>query len=414
MKFDVIVLGAGMVGVSAALHLQQRGRAVALIDRRGAAEETSFGNSGLIQREGVVPYMFPREWTDLLKYARNQSTEAHYHLAALPRIAPYLFRYWRASTPEGKLKSARAMLPLVERCLLEHEALMEAAGLSGMMRRTGYLRAYRTQPALDIALTEDGAERRAFGVAFTEVDPAGLAALEPHLKDRFVGAVHLTDPVSVADPGALGRGYAELLVRRGASFLEGEARSLEETANGWRVATRSNGWIEAPEVVVALGPWSDDVTRALGLRIPLGWKRGYHMHYRAEGNATLNRPVIYAENGYLLTSMRTGIRLTTGAEFAQRDAPKTPVQLDRVEPKAREIFPLGPRIDAEPWMGRRPCLPDMVPVIGPAPGKKGIWLDFGHHHLGFTLGPSSGRLLAEMMTGERPFTDPAPYRADRF
>jgi D-amino-acid dehydrogenase len=335
-------------------------------------------------------------------------------LSALPRLAPYLFRYWAASTPERKLQSARAMLPLVERCITEHEVFMEGAGVTGMMRRTGYFRAYRSQQKLDIALTQDAAERRYFGVNFAEIDRKTLGNMEPHVRDRFIGAVHLLDPVSVADPGALGQAYADLFVKRGGTFLEGEARSLESTAGGWRVATRSKGWVEAPEVVVALGPWSNDVTRRLGMKIPLGWKRGYHMHYTAEGNAVLNRPLIDAENGYLLAPMTRGIRLTTGAEFADRDAPKTPVQLDRVEPHARDVFPLGARVDAEPWLGSRPCLPDMVPIIGPAPGHKGLWLNFGHHHLGFTLGPSSGRLLAEMMTGEQTFTDPAPYRADRF
>ncbi len=176
----------------------------------------------------------------------------------------------------------------------------------------------------------------------------------------------------------------------------------------------STGPVTAPEVVVAMGSWSDDVLRPLGYRFPLGIKRGYHMHYRAEGNATLARPVLDAQNGYVITSMTAGIRLTTGAEFATRDAPPTPRQLDRVEPLARGIFPLGARVDAQPWLGRRPCLPDMLPVIGKAPRHQGLWLDFGHHHLGLTLGPVSGRLLAELMTGEAPFTDPTPYRADRF
>jgi D-amino-acid dehydrogenase len=414
MKYDVIVLGAGMVGISAALHLLQRGRQVALIDRRGAAEETSYGNAGLIQREGVVPYMFPREWATVFKHALNNSTESHYHLAALPRIAPNLFRYWLASTPEKKLASARAMLPLVERCITEHEALMAEAGISAMIRRTGYFRGYRTQAALDKALTEDAAERNTFGINFKEISRGQLADMEPHLKDAFIGAVHLTDPVSVADPGAVGRAYADLFVKKGGTFLEGEARSLERMASGWRVSTRAKGWVEAPETVVALGPWSDEVTRAQGMKVPLFWKRGYHMHYGAEGNAVLHRPVIDAEVGYCITPMMKGIRLTTGAEFAMRDAPKTPVQLDRVESRARQIFPLGARVEPEPWLGRRPCLPDMVPMIGPAPGLKGLWLDFGHHHLGFTLGPSTGRLLAEMMTGETPYTDPTPYRADRF
>jgi D-amino-acid dehydrogenase len=112
--------------------------------------------------------------------------------------------------------------------------------------------------------------------------------------------------------------------------------------------------------------------------------------------------------------MSQGIRLTTGVEFAQRDAPPTPVQLARSLPAAREIFPLGAPVDSQTWLGRRPCLPDMLPIVGRAPRHQGLWLDFGHHHLGFTLGPVTGRLLAEMMTGEAPFTDPAPYRAERF
>jgi D-amino-acid dehydrogenase len=181
----------------------------------------------------------------------------------------------------------------------------------------------------------------------------------------------------------------------------------------WSVTT-SEGPVEAPAAVLALGPWADDTFRRLGYRFPFGVKRGYHMHFRPVGNATLSRPVIDAENGYVLTPMVRGIRLTTGAEFALRDAPPTPVQLDRAEPLARELFPLGERVDGAPWLGRRPCLPDMLPIVGPAPRQEGLWLDFGHHHLGLTLGPVTGRLLAELITGEAPFTDPAPYRAERF
>ncbi len=121
-----------------------------------------------------------------------------------------------------------------------------------------------------------------------------------------------------------------------------------------------------------------------------------------------------AENGYVLAPMTRGVRLPTGAEFARRDAPHTPVQVDKCEKIARSFAPLGERLDAKPWMGARPCLPDMLPVIGPAPRHKGLWFDFGHAHHGVTLGPVSGRLLAEMMTGETPFTDPAPYGVGRF
>jgi D-amino-acid dehydrogenase len=412
-RSDVIVLGAGIVGISAALHMQRRGRSVTLIDRRGMSEETSYGNTGIIQREGVVPYTFPRDPKLVAKYAFNLLPEANLHWTALPKIAPWLFRHWLNSTPERKDATARGAKPLVERCIVEHEVFAGDAGVLGLMRRTGYLRVYRSGPALDAALAKDAADREAYGVNFQPVDARGLAELEPHLRGALAGGVLMPDPVSVSDPGALVRAYGELLVSRGGRFLRGEARTLEQTGEGWQVQT-ATGPETAPEVIVAMGSWSDDVLRPLGYRFPLGIKRGYHMHYRPEGNASLSRPVLDAQNGYVITSMTAGIRLTTGAEFAMRDAPPTPRQLDRVEPLARAIFPLGARVDPEPWLGRRPCLPDMLPIIGAAPRHKGLWLDFGHHHLGLTLGPVSGRLLAEVMCGEAPFTDPTPYRAERF
>jgi D-lysine oxidase len=413
IRTDVIVLGAGFAGVSAALHLQQRGRSVALIDRRGPGEETSYGNTGLIQREGVVPYAFPRDPVLLFKYAFNMLPEANLHWSALPRIAPWLYQYWRYSTPARVAATAQAMRPLVERCIVEHEPLLEAAGVMGLVRRTGYLRLYRSAQMLDAALAKDEYDRKTYGVNSRPLDRMQIAAMEPHLKNAIAGGVLMPDPISVSDPGAVARGYAKLFEQRGGQVLRGDARSLEQAEGGWRVKTAGDV-AAAPAVVIALGPWADDLFRALGYRFPFGVKRGYHRHFRAEGNATLERPVLDAENGYMLTPMTAGIRLTTGAEFAVRDAPPTPVQVARSERAAHEIFPLGAPVDPEPWLGRRPCLPDMLPIIGPAPRHRGLWFDFGHHHLGFTLGPVSGRLLAEMMTGETPFIDPAPYRADRF
>ena len=196
-------------------------------------------------------------------------------------------------------------------------------------------------------------------------------------------------------------------------MLEGDARSLTEVRGGWQVGT-GQGAIAARDCVVALGPWSDDVFRPLGYRLPFAVKRGYHMHYGPAGNAVLNHPVLDVDGGFCLAPMVRGIRMTTGAEFARRDAPFNPVQVGKTEAIARGLFPLAERRDAQPWMGSRPCLPDMLPVIGPAPRHKGLWFDFGHQHHGFTLGPVSGRLIAETITGETPFTDLAPYAATRF
>ncbi len=199
----------------------------------------------------------------------------------------------------------------------------------------------------------------------------------------------------------------------GGTLLLGDAATLEPSGAGWRVATAA-GPVEAEHVVVALGEASARVTRPFGYRPPFFGKRGYHMHYALNGNAVLNHPLIDAESGFLLAPMRRGVRLTTGAEFARADAPPTPVQLARAEPLARGLLPLGDKVDETSWMGVRPCTPDMLPVIGPVPGRAGLWCAFGHAHQGLTLGPTTGRLLADMMAGEAPFLDPAPYRPDRF
>jgi D-lysine oxidase len=413
LKADVLVLGAGMVGVGAALHLQQRGRDVILVDRHElAGEETSFGNAGLIECASVFPYMFPRDFGQLFQYALNRTPQVRYQLSDLPVFLPWLARYFLASSPDRALHSAMAELPLIRRSLAEHEALISEARVPELLRQTGWLKLFRTGKTLANAVGELDRARQ-YGVEGEVLDSDAIAAREPHLTGAFAGGVYLPAPGFVPDPGALAKAYAALFTRKGGRFWVGDARTLEQVTGGWRVSG-PQGALVARDVVVALGPWSDLVFRPLGYAIPLSVKRGYHLHLAPRGNAVLHHPVLDADLGYLLAPMNRGIRLTTGVEFARRDAPPTPIQLERALPRARELFPLADAVDAKPWMGARPCLPDMLPVIGKAPRHAGLWFDFGHQHHGLTLGPATGRLLAEMMTGETPFADPQPFAVERF
>lgn len=414
MKYDTIVLGAGMVGISTALHLQRRGQAVALLDRRGPAEETSFGNAGIIQTEAVMPYPFPRDLKTILAHAFNRRTESHLHWRDLPVLTPWLYQYWRHGTPERVMRSAFAAEPLIDACLAAHRAWIEEAGATHLLRETGYLKVFRDADQLEAATAASQRTLERFEITYKPLDPAGITELEPHLAGDFAGGILVDQPASVSDPNALARAYVGLFTAAGGTFLTGDAQTLAATPSGWQVEA-GDGPVTAANAVVALGPWSGQLLREIArAKVPLVGKRGYHMHYAAKGNAGLARPVLDTDYGYVITPMAAGIRLTTGAEFARLDAPPTPVQLERVEPIARQLFPLAERVEAQPWLGSRPCTPDMIPVIGAVPGQKGLWANFGHHHLGVTLGPISGQLLAEMMTGAAPFTDPAPYRVDRF
>jgi D-amino-acid dehydrogenase len=413
LKADVLVLGAGMVGVGAALHLQKRGRDVVLIDKHAlAGEETSFGNGGLIESASVFPYMFPRDLSQILRYAMNRSPQMRYSLTDLPGFLPWLVRYYLASSPARALQSAMAELPLIQRSLIEHEALIAEAKVPELLRRTGWIKLFRSEATL-VNAGRDLERAKQYGVAGEILDAKAIAAREPNLTGEFAGATYFPTPGFVPDPGGLAKAYAALFGRKGGRYLVGDARTLEQSGGRWRVAI-SEGTVTAREVVVAMGPWSDQIFSPLGYSIPLSVKRGYHLHLQPRGNAVLNHPVLDADLGYLLAPMNRGIRMTTGVEFARRDAPPTPLQVLRALPRAHALFPLGDPIDAKPWMGARPCLPDMLPVIGRAPRHAGLWFDFGHQHHGLTLGPATGRLLAEMMTGEAPFADIRPFAVERF
>ena len=405
-RTDAIVLGAGIVGTSIALHLAKRGLSVALIDRAGVGEQTSYGNAGIIEGNTVFLPAFPSDLGALARIALKRASEANYQLSFLPQALPWLLAFRAASRPDRLAETARLIRPLFARAVAEHETLMAEAGAAHYLRKTGWLKVYRSERAF-AALKPEFDLAAQFGLPLQALDTAGAQALEPSLKPVFAHAVFWPQAASVSNPLGVTRAYAARFAALGGITLQGDARPLHRVGNRWRVETNEGG-------IDALGPWAGDLLGALGLKLPLMVKRGYHRHFHAQGNAALTRPVLDAGVGYVITPMEMGLRMTTGVEFAARDANPSPVQFARILPKARELFPLGERADDKTWLGSRPAFPDSRPVIGRAPGLAGLWLAVGHAHWGLTLGPATGRMIAEMMAGEAPFCDPAPYRAERF
>lgn len=411
-RTDVIVLGAGIVGTSAALHLAKRGLAVALVDRRGPGEETSYGNTGIIEGNTLFAHAFPKGLGALLRIALKQAPEANYHLSALPGIAGWLLDYRTNTRGERALEFAKAMRPLYARAVAEHEALMTESGATRYLRKDGWLKLYRSEASF-AATARERSYADELGLPQRPLSVEAARALEPSLSPVFSHAVHWPDAASVSNPLAVTQAYAAQFTRLGGVILKGDACTLHHSGGNWRVDT-DEGPVDAKDAVIALGPWAPDILGPLGIKLPLAFKRGYHRHYGSKGNAGLTRPIVDTDYGYCLAPMEQGIRLTTGAEFANRDDAPTPAQFDRLLPAAHDLYPLGDGIETKPWMGSRPCFADSRPVIGRAPGKPGLWLDYGHAHWGLTLGPVSGRLLADMITGATPFCDPKPYSAERF
>nr|WP_210308953.1 FAD-binding oxidoreductase [Ochrobactrum sp. CM-21-5] len=409
---DVIVLGAGIVGVSTALHLQARNRSVCLIDKGDPGRGTSFGNAGLIERSSVIPYSFPQGFWTLVRYGMNRRSDVRYDPLYVPRMARWLFQYWRESSPERLKIATEAMLPLVEASVREHDFLVGQAGCENLIRTQGWIEVFRNEVAFNAAVRRLPDLQR-FKLSYDILDADSLGQRETSL-GRVAGGIHWLDPKTVVNPGGLVKAYADLFRKRGGLFARGDAASLSSSESGWQVVTE-DGVVHARNVVVALGPQSGVIFRQLGYPIPLGIKRGHHLHFDMQDGTRLGHTVVDEEGGYVLAPMVQGVRLSTGIEFASPDAPPNRIQLKKAEKLARRLLPqLGEAVDKTPWLGLRPCLPDMRPVIGAAPRHKGLWFNFGHAHHGLTLGPATGRLIAEMLTGEQPYINPAPYSAERF
>lgn len=402
-----------MVGVCVAYHLVRRGHLVMLVDRCGPGMETSFGNAGLIQREAVRPHPFPRDLAALWRALPNRSIDVRYRGGAMLACSGALFQYWRYSAPSSYAHIVPEYASLIRHCTEEHAFMLQQVGAESLVHKDGWLEVFRTRRAFDkkLVLAEDAKTR--FGVEYGTLDEVMLHSRVPALSKALIGAIDWANSWSVIDPGALVQAYARAFESLGGRAVRAEARNVSQVGRQWCLTT-DQGTLVAHELVLATGPWSGEWLERLGYRLPLFCMRGYHMHYAEQGAAKLRYALMDSENGYLLSPKTAGIRLTTGAELNTLQAPPLLGQLQAAEYQARRIFPLGERRDAHPWIGARPCVADMKPVIGPGHRHAGLWFAFGHGHQGFTLGPLTGRLIGEMMDGETPCVDMTPFRANRF
>ncbi len=416
MKNTIAILGAGMVGVACALELQRRGYQVTLYDPAPPGRETSYGNAGVIARSSLIPFNHPGLWGQLTRLIGNRSAGFRYDPAYLLLNLPWAMGFLARARPGVFEQTSTALDALIRLSTREHLRLLAEAGAQQHLRSNGWLFLYRSEAGFAASrLARDTYDR--FGIATQSLRQAELSDLEPHLKPIFPRALWIQDTCSVDSPGQVVEAYARLFHARGGQIRQARIVSAQQshTGHGWQLVQDNGATHVAAQVVVALGPWSKDFLQtAFGLSVPMAYERGYHMHYDASGDARLSRPVYDTAGAYVMTPTAHGLRLTTGVQLCARDAPPDLTQLQLAEQAARDAFPLGRQRDPQAWLGSRPTLPDSRPVIGACPRHAGIWLAFGHQHIGFATGPGTASLLGALMTGETAAIDPTPFRPARF
>lgn len=412
MEPEVIVIGAGIVGVATAIHLQKRGKKVLLVDRRAPGEETSYGNSGIIETSYVLPFGLPstRRFPRMLL---NLDTAVRFRYRSMPRFLPWIVDFYFESQSGPRQIHGKLLRPLVAPSLDEHRALMQGTDAAQHLTSAGRVKLHRSEESFLGAVLERKVATET-GVPFEVMTAAQFSEIEPSLKPAYHKAVRWTSSARLTNPGAVVKAYADKFVHEGGGYVQAEVSRLVQEANAtWSLETGDKK-IAAKQIVLCAGPWAAELYKPLGYDFPLALKRGYHQHFAALGSARLAHAFVDADIGYLLCPMEKGYRITTGIEFASLYAANAAVQIAKVLPYAKELFDLGDPVEKEAWVGHRPCFTDSLPLIAEAARHKGLWFNIGHGHSGLTIGPSSGRLLAEMLCGEKTFCDPSPYNANRW
>jgi D-amino-acid dehydrogenase len=409
---DIVIVGAGIIGLSAAFRLQQAGRRVTLIDRAGMAQGASFGNAAAFAFTDVLPMAAKGMLGKVPGWLMDPLGPLSIPPAYLPQITPWLVRFWRAGWRDRREASIAAQVALMELARSEMADLTKAAGTDHMVRSDGSLELYESEAEFAASLP-GWAVRQEHDIGFEHVRGARLEELQPGLAPRFVAGTFVPQWQTVSEPYEFACALGEAVLAQGASLLTKAVRSVVPGSDGVVVTLESGAQITARQVVIACGAWSKPLAAALGDTVPLDTERGYNTTLPA-GAFALDRQLIFGGHGFVVTPLANGIRVGGAVELGGLDLPPNYARAEAMLKKAASFMP-GLRTEGgRQWMGFRPSLPDSLPVIGYASASPDVVYAFGHGHLGLTQSAATGRLVADLIARTKPIIDITPFAATRF
>lgn len=407
----IYIIGSGIVGISCALNLLEKGYSVTVIDQSDKIKETSFGNAGVITRSSAYLINNKNLVPSLRKYIWNTHPAVRLNYAYIMKNITWAYQFINESFEKTSVKNIHALDSIIRVSLDEHKKWLTHSNQLHKLRENGWFKLFRKQHSLDSTVYEQGIYR-GLGVQYERVKSDELYEMEPALNRIYTGALFIKDAASVDHPGEVTEGYQALFRALGGNIIQDRIRALKTQDK--QILLFGTQTYEADKLVLAAGPWSNDLLKTIDAPLPMGFERGYHEHFAFPNGPLLTRPVYDVDSAFVLSPTSQGYRLSSGSELKDKGDKPTPTQLEWVIPKAKEALALGQPVPNSRWMGSRPTLPDSLPALGPSHAHPNLWLAFGHQHVGFSTGPASGRLIAEMIHGESTFIGASPFLPSRF
>lgn len=419
MSQHVAIIGAGIVGAASAMELLRDGHRVTIIEPGdpGGEQAASYGNGTLLNPSSVIPPSTPGIWKKVPGYLTDPLGPLSIRWTYLPKLFPWLRRFAAAgSTPEKLSAIARALQPLLAEAPERHRALAQEAGVGELITRQGVLFAFPDRAAFE-AEALSWRIRRENGTRWLELDEDELRQREPTLSRRYKFAVLVEENGQCRDPGAYVAALVNYAVTSGAALHKARATGFRIENGRLRAVTTDHGDIIADKAVIAAGAWSKQLAASAGDKVPLETERGYHVVIKDPG-VSPRYPVMPSDGKMAFAMTPAGLRTGGQVELAGLEAAPNWKRAEVLLRFVREVYP-GVAADLKPeqikmWMGHRPSMPDGLPCLGPASGCADIVYAFGHGHVGLTAGATTGRVVADIISGKQTSIDLSPYSARRF
>lgn len=408
----IVVVGAGIVGVSTAIWLRRAGHNVTLIDKGAPGMGASYGNAGLLAQWAVVPVTTPKLWRDAPRYLMDPNSPLFVKWRHVPRMLPWLAQYMRNATNKRTRQIVSSISPLLLDAVDQHRSLIQGTPVENWVRDSKMTFVYRNRAGFDADAYGWQLKAHA-GLTPTVITGQAVQEIEPILSADHRCIAVLEGQGHVTDPGRYVASLAQYFETLGGRVVRAEVRDLQKGSDGQITCVQTDqDHFDCDAAVITAGIWSKELTRKLGLRIPLEAERGYHVIFENPTEAPRN-PMMMVDGKFGVNAMDMGLRCAGTVELGDHHAGPSTAPIALLKKHAAAAFPRMTFSGTQEWMGFRPSTPDSMPLIGEL-GSSGIFVGFGHQHIGLTSGPKTGRILAQMISGQHPNMDLSAFDPARF
>ena len=407
---SVGIIGAGIQGVCIGLQLTKKGIPVTIFDKEDPGSMSSYGNAGHFSPYAVVQLNIPDVIYDIPKMLLSSYGPLALKWNYIPKMIPWILKYLKSSTKKSMMHTTKFMHQILDLSLDAYDEILSEIDTTNLVERKGIIYIWTNKNLksrkMEIKIRND------LGIKQKLLSREEVLELEPNLNPVFDAGVIYDYAYHARDPKGITKKLFELYLKLGGKFKKEEVTNVEQTRFNQTQVKTNSGNFNFEKIVLACGAFSKKLTDQLGEKIPLDTERGYHIHYKKMDHL-LKRPVIFLDRGFGMTPMNQGLRAVGTVELGGFDNPISKKRIDYIDKCAKELLPqLGDFQDE--WLGFRPTLPDFLPVIGPSLKNKNIIYAFGHHHLGWTLGAITGKIVSGIVNEEKTNLDLTPYSSARF